>query len=297
MRPEGGGNRRIAAIGNGMLVSPPFPRTSDSERYSHMKDFNGKTALITGASVGIGESFARRLAVEKTNLILVARRENSLRRIGDDLAKQYGIKVEVIPMDLSRPDAAQKLFAETERRKLAVDLLINNAGFGIGGRFLDASLDRNLEMLQVNITSLVALTHLYLPGMIARGGGAVVNVASTAAFQAVPYLGAYAATKAFVLSFSEALWEEYRDKNVTVMALCPGATATEFFEVAGVEDRMTQKLAQTPEEVVETAMQGLRGKRSFIVSGFVNSLSATAAQLMPREVVTRIAGSIFRPKE
>ncbi|MBX7222738.1 MAG: SDR family oxidoreductase [Blastocatellia bacterium] len=257
-------------------------------------NWNGKTALITGASVGIGECFARYLAKEQANLILVARRKEKMEQLAAELAQKHGIKVEVIAADLGKPDAAKQLFAETERRKLQVDLLINNAGFGIGGAFLDESLDRNLEMIQLNITTLVALTHLYLKPMVARKNGAIINVASTAAFQPVPFLGAYSASKAFVLSFSEALWEEYREHNVTVMALCPGTTSTEFFEVAKVKERT---VAQTPEEVVENAFRGLRGKRSHIISGFMNYLMAQSNRLAPRQLATMIAGSLFRPKK
>jgi short-subunit dehydrogenase len=261
--------------------------------------WSGKTVLITGASVGIGECFARRFAKEKANLILVARRKEKMEAIAADIAKAYGVTVDVIAKDLGKPEAAGELFAETEELGLKVDVLINNAGFGIGGEFVESSLERNLEMLQLNITTLVELTHRYLPGMIQRKSGAVINVASTAAFQAVPYLGAYAATKAFVLSFSEAVWDECRDKGVHVMALCPGATATEFFDVAQVAEGTTTNMlrnAQTPEQVVETAMQGLRSKNSVVVSGFINSLMSMSSRLVPRDIATRIAGSMMKGK-
>lgn len=262
-------------------------------------NWSGKTVLITGASVGIGESFARRFAKEKANLILVARRKEKMEAIAADIAKAYGVTVDVIAKDLGKPEAAGELFEETEELGLKVDVLINNAGFGIGGTFADSALDRNLEMLQLNITTLVELTHRYLPGMIQRKSGAVINVASTAAFQAVPYLGAYAATKAFVLSFSEAVWDECRDKGVHVMALCPGATATEFFDVAQVGEGATTNMlrnAQTPEQVVETAMQGLSGRNSVVVSGFVNSLMSVSSRFVPRSLATRIAGSMMKGK-
>jgi uncharacterized protein len=259
--------------------------------------WNGKTVLITGASVGIGETFARRFAREGANLVLTARREEKMRALADELARQYGVTVAVVAKDLSAPTAAAEVFAETERRGLQIDGLINNAGFGIGGLFADSSLERNLEMLHLNVTTLTELTHRYLPGMLRRGSGAIVNVASTAAFQAVPYLGAYAATKAYVLSFSEALHEECRARGVLVMALCPGATATEFFDVAQLPGDATTNMArnaQTPEEVVEAAFQGLRERRSYIVSGFVNYFLAQSSRLLPRELVTRIAGSFIK---
>ncbi|MBI4749874.1 MAG: SDR family oxidoreductase [Acidobacteria bacterium] len=259
-----------------------------------MDSFQGKTVLLTGASVGIGKCFAEQLAEKKANLILVARREDKMRVLADELTRRHGIKVDVIAKDLSQPAAAKELFDETTRRGWQVDILINNAGFGIGGAFLDTTLERNLEMIQLNITTLMELTYRYLPGMVERKGGAVINVASTASFQAVPYLGTYSATKAFVLSFSEALWEEYRHHNVTVMALCPGTTATEFFDVAGVKERTAM---QTPDDVVRTALRGLKAKRSHIISGMTNYLMAQSNRLVPREIGTRIAGSLFRPEK
>ncbi|WP_058868128.1 SDR family oxidoreductase [Chloracidobacterium thermophilum] len=264
-----------------------------------METWAGKTVLITGASVGIGEAFARRFAREKTNLMLVARREDKLQRLAAELAKQHSITVDVLAKDLSLPEAAGEVFEETERLNLQVDGLINNAGFGIGGRFVETDLKRNLEMLQLNIVTLTELTHRYLPGMLARRRGVVVNVASTAAFQAVPYLGAYAATKAYVLSFSEALHEECRDQGVLVMALCPGATATEFFDTAQVAEGTARDMlrrAQTPEEVVEAAFAGIRRRSSSVVSGLANSLLSQATRFVPRDIAARIAGNIMKAR-
>lgn len=261
-----------------------------------MDSWEGRTVLITGASGGIGEAFARRFAAEKAGLILVARRKEKLASLAKELKREHGVSVTVIPRDLTAADAAQSLFDETTRRGLQVDVLINNAGFGIGGPFLDSALERNLEMIQLNVTTLVALTHLYLRGMVERRDGAIVNVASTAAFQPVPYMGAYAATKAFVLSFSQALWEECRRSHVTVMALCPGATSTGFFEVAGMDEKSFLSGSQASDEVVETALKGLREKRSHIVSGWINYALAESSRLAPRDLVTRVAGMMFRPK-
>lgn len=264
-----------------------------------MDNWAGKTVLITGASVGIGEAFARRFAQEKANLVLIARREDKLRRLAAELANHHGVTVDVVVKDLSRPEAPGEVFEETERLGVQVDGLINNAGFGIGGRFVETDLKRNLEMLQLNVVTLTELTHRYLPGMLARRQGVVVNVASTAAFQAVPYLGAYAATKAYVLSFSEALHEECRAEGVLVMALCPGATATEFFDTAQVAEgtaRYMLRRAQTPEEVVEAAFAGIRRRSSSIVSSFANALLSQATRFVPREVAARLAGSIMRAR-
>ncbi|OYT73960.1 MAG: short-chain dehydrogenase [Chloracidobacterium sp. CP2_5A] len=264
-----------------------------------METWAGKNILITGASVGIGEAFARRLAQEKANLVLVARREDKLRSLAAELAKQRGVTVDILAKDLSLPEAAGEVYAETERLGLRVDGLINNAGFGIGGRFAETDLKRNLEMLQLNIVTLTELTHRYLPGMLARRQGVVVNVASTAAFQAVPNLGAYAATKAYVLSFSEALHEECRGQGVLVMALCPGATATEFFNTANMAEGTARDMlrrAQTPEEVVEAALAGIRRRSSSVVSGFANALLSQATRLVPRDLAARIAGNIMRER-
>lgn len=260
-----------------------------------MDSFEGRTALVTGASGGIGEAFARRLATEGADLVLVARGKEKLQALAAALKKKHGIAVTVIPKDLTQSDAAQVLFEETNRRHLTVDVLVNNAGFGIGGPFLESKLERTLEMIQLNVSTLVALTRLYLPGMVERRGGAVVNVASTAAFQPTPYMGAaYGATKAFVLSFSEALWEECRTSGVTVMALCPGPTSTGFFDVAGMAEGSMPVGAQTPDEVVEVALQGLKAKRPSVISGWMNYALAQSSRLAPREIVARVTGLMFR---
>lgn len=262
-----------------------------------MDSFEGRRALVTGASGGIGEAFARRLAAEGADLVLVARSKDKLRALAAALKKAHRVAVAVIPSDLSRPGAAEALFHETEQRRLAVDLLVNNAGFGIGGPFLGSKLEKSLEMIQLNVSTLVALTRLYLPGMVERRGGAVVNVASTAAFQPTPYMGAvYGATKAFVLSFSEALWEECRRSHVTVMALCPGPTSTGFFDVAGMAEGSMPVGAQSADEVVEVALQGLKKQRPSVISGWMNYALAQSSRLAPREIVARATGLMFRPR-
>jgi short-subunit dehydrogenase len=178
---------------------------------------------------------------------------------------------------------------------MQVNTLINNAGFGSMGDFASLELERELEMIDLNIKSLVALTHYYIPPMRERKRGTIINVASTAAFQGVPGMTTYAATKAFVLSFSEALWVENRAFGVHVMALCPGVTETNFF-VAGKMDRPPMRAAQTPDEVVATALRGLRRGKSHIISGWANYLMAESERLAPRRLVTRIAGRAMRPK-
>ncbi len=198
--------------------------------------YRGKTALVTGASAGIGAEFARALAARGSDVILVARSQERLRALADELARDFGVRAEVIAADLTRADAARDLYAEAEVRGLTVDLLINNAGFGTHGPFETLAPARDHAEVMLNVAAVVDLTHLFLPAMLKRGDGAVINVASTASFQPVPYMAVYGATKAFVLSFSEALWAECRGRGVRVLALCPGTTATEFFDVVGTQD-------------------------------------------------------------
>jgi short-subunit dehydrogenase len=253
-----------------------------------------KSTLITGASSGIGEVFARRLAGRGENVVLVARSEEKLNALCNELGRAAaGVNCQTVALDLSAAGAAQQLFEETERRGLEVDTLINNAGFGSMGDFLSLDLERELNMIDLNVKSLVELTYLYLAPMRKRRHGAIINVASTAAFQPVPYMATYAATKAFVLSFTEALWDENREYNIRVMALCPGATETNFFEAAGVK-KPPFRVAETAEDVVGTALRGLDGGKGHIISGWINYVQTQAERLVPRSVVTRIAGAGMR---
>src|SRR5437867_242994 len=194
-----------------------------------------KTTLITGASSGIGEAFARKLAARGDNLLLVARSEDKLIALCNELGRSQNMRAQYVAMDLSKPDAAGELFEETRKRELEIDLLINNAGFGSMGDFAKLGPARELNMIDLNVRSLVELTHRFLQPMRERKGGAIINVASTAGFQGVPYMATYAATKAFVLSFSESLWEENRTFGIEVMALCPGVTETGFFEASRMQ--------------------------------------------------------------
>jgi short-subunit dehydrogenase len=252
-----------------------------------------KATLITGASSGIGEVFARRLAERKENVMLVARSEDKLNALCNELGRAHGINCQTVALDLSEAGAPRRLFEETERRGLEVDTLINNAGFGSMGDFLSLDLARELNMIDLNVKSLVELTYLYLAPMRERKRGAIINVASTAAFQPVPYMATYAATKAFVLSFTEALWDENRAYNIRVMALCPGATETNFFNAAGVR-KPPFRIAGTPEDAVGTALRGLDRGKGHIISGWLNYVQTQAERLVPRSVVTRIAGKGMR---
>jgi short-subunit dehydrogenase len=250
--------------------------------------------LITGASSGIGEAFARRLAAQGENLLLVARSEDKLANICNELGRAANIAAQYVALDLSESDAPQKLFDETERRGLSVETLINNAGFGSMGEFASLDLERELNMIDLNVRSLVALTHLYLAPMRARRRGAIINVASTAGFQPVPFMTTYAATKAFVLSFSDALWEENRPYGIKVMALCPGVTDTNFFAAAGAE-RPPMHMAQTTDQVVDTALRGLKRGRGHIISGWGNYLITESERLVPRSMIARMVGRAMRP--
>lgn len=253
------------------------------------------TTLITGASSGIGAAFARKLAARGRNVFLVARSEDKLIALCNELGRLTGIRAQYLALDLQQPDAGAQLLEETNKRGLEVEMLINNAGVGSMGEFVKLDLNRELEMIQLNVRSLVDLTHRFLGPMRERQRGTIINVASTAAFQAVPYMATYAATKAFVLSFSEALWEENRLHGIHVMALCPGVTETNFFQAAGI-DRPPMRTIETPEEVVETALRALARRKSTVISGWSNFLVVETERLVPRSVVTKIAGKALRSR-
>ena len=253
------------------------------------------TTLITGASSGIGAAFARKLAARGRNVLLVARSEDKLIALCNELGRLTSIRAQYVALDLQQPDAAAQLFEETKKRELEIDMLINNAGFGSMGDFVKLDLDRELEMIQLNVRAVVAVTHRFLGPMRERKGGTIINVASTASFQAVPYMATYAATKAFVLSFSEAIGEENRLHGIHVMALCPGVTETKFFEAAKI-DRPPMRTIQTPEEVVDTALRGLARQKSVVISGWTNWITVEAERIAPRSVVTKVAARVLRSR-
>src|SRR6476620_97869 len=254
------------------------------------------TTLITGASSGIGEVFARKLAARGRNVLLVARSEEKLVTLCNELGRSNRIRAQYVALDLSKPESAEQLFDEAGKRGLTVELLINNAGFGSMGEFGNLDLARELNMIDLNIKSLVELTHRFLQPMIERRQGAIINVASTAAFQPVPFMATYAATKAFVLSFSEALWEENRAHGIKVLALCPGVTDTNFFEAARGH-KPPARVSQTPEEVVDTALRGLAQGKSHIISGWTNFLMTQSERFAPRSLITRVAGRMMRSQQ
>jgi short-subunit dehydrogenase len=254
------------------------------------------TTLITGASSGIGEVFARKLAARGRNVLLVARSEEKLITLCNELGRSSSIRAQYVALDLSRPESPANLFEEATKRGLSVDMLINNAGFGSMGEFGKLDLARELNMIDLNIKSLVELTYRFLPPMIERRQGTIINVASTAAFQPVPFMATYAATKAFVLSFSEALWEENRPHGIKVIALCPGVTDTNFFEAAHGH-KPPARVAQTPEEVVDTALRGVERSKSHIISGWTNFLMTQSERFVPRSLVIRLAGRMMRGQQ
>ena len=253
------------------------------------------TTLITGASSGIGAAFARKLAARGRNVFLVSRSEDALITLCNELGRIGGIRAQYLACDISKPDSPNKLFEETRKRGLEIDMLINNAGFGSMEGFDRLDLNRELDMIDLNVKSLVALTHYFLKPMRKRRQGTIINVASTAGFQAVPFMATYAATKAFVLSFSEALWEENRLHGVHVMALCPGVTETNFFAASKME-RPPARSAQTPEEVVDAALRGLKRKKPVVVSGWLNLAMVETERFVPRAWVSRVAGKALRPR-
>lgn len=252
-------------------------------------DFTNKTALITGASSGIGAAFARELAAKGSNLVLVARRLDRLEDLGSELTKRHGVKVLVVALDLTAESAIPTLETEIKNQGLKIDLLINNAGFGTSGEFETEDLARVFSEIDLNVKVLVGLTHSLIHGMLERREGAVINVASTAAFQPVPTMAVYGATKAFVLSFSEALWAEFEGRGVRVLALCPGGTETDFFEIAG--SKGTGAKRQTPAAVAEFAISALSTKnvKPSLVSGTRNKVLSFIPRLVSRRLMTKLS--------
>jgi hypothetical protein len=251
-------------------------------------------ALVTGASSGIGAAFARALRARGERLVLVARRAERLDRLVEELGGE-GL-ANAIPLDLTKPDAGAHLEAELARRGLAVDLLVNNAGVGNGGAFHQEPLEKALAMLDVNARAMLELTRRFVPGMVARKRGRIINVVSTSAFQPIPYLAVYAATKAFALYFTEAIADELEGTGVRVQALCPGLTATEFQELAHTDRVLFNKTgAMTPEAVVAASLRALDGGRLTVVAGLSNRIVASVQGFLPRRLVRKVAGTLFRP--
>lgn len=258
-------------------------------------DWRGKWALVTGASAGIGVALAEELAAGGTNLVLTARRKDRLDALAQHLAGDYKIQTEVLSADLADPTAPEKILAFTRDKGIEIDLLINNAGFGRYGEFHSVPKERLLDMVQVNCSAVVHLTHLFVQGMVARRRGDILILASTASFQAVPYISTYAATKAFDLLFAEGLAEELKPYGIRVCALCPGSTESEFHVVAG-QDKFIHR-SETAQKVARTGLTALAAGKSYVISGLGNYLGAQGERLVPRRFVTRTAARMFKPKE
>lgn len=244
--------------------------------------------LITGASAGLGVAFARQLSARGARLVLVARRKERL----DALCAELG-NARAVGLDLVQPGATERLMADLAGHGEHVDCLVNNAGFGFSGPVARIEPDKQRDMVTLNCTVLTELARAVLPGMIERGRGGILNVASIAAFQAAPRFAVYSATKAYVLSFSEALHEEVAAKGVHVSCLCPGPVATEFFDAAGMTPRGAfEKMMMQADEVVRIGLQGLNRNQAVVVAGTVNKLGTVGSRLLPRALVRKIAGRI-----
>jgi hypothetical protein len=256
-----------------------------------------QTALITGASAGLGAELARLFARDAHDVILVARRRDKLDALAAELKAKHGVAAHVIAEDLTSPGAPARIAAEVRERGLDVDFLVNNAGFGTTGAFAELDVVRELEEIQVNVTALVHLTRIFLPAMITRKSGRVLNLGSTAGFQPGPFMAVYYATKAFVNSFTEALGFELRGTGVTATVSCPGATETEFAAVAGNEKTLLFKATapMTAAEVAEHAYRAMMRGEAMAVPGFKNKAGIQSLRVAPRSVVLALAAKLNRP--
>lgn len=252
--------------------------------------------LITGASSGIGAELARLLAAEQQTLVLVARRQEKLEALAAELKQKHGLTVHVLSADLEQPAAASRLLAQVTELGLSVDTLINNAGFGINAEFAEHTADRVTAMIQLNITALTELTHGVLPGMLQRQQGRIMNIASVAAFQPCPRFAEYGASKAYVLSFSEALAAEVASRGVKVTAVCPGATRTEFHSVAHNDGVFATRFMDTAEAVAAEGLRALNHGRRVVVTGPMNKPLPLLVRLTPRRLVVWLAGKTVTPR-
>jgi short-subunit dehydrogenase len=252
------------------------------------------TALITGASNGIGLELAKIHASKGGNLVLVARNKTKLDELKSELESQYKVTVYTIGKDLSAHNSAQEVYEETTKQNIRIDYLINNAGFGDFGMFVETEWNKELQMINLNITTLTQFTKLYIQDMVKRGSGKIMNVASTAAFQSGPTMAVYYATKAYVLSFSEAVDNEVRNKGVTVTTLCPGATESGFQEAAKMEESKLVKGRKLPssEEVAKYGYEAMMKGKTVAIHGMMNWILANSVRFMPRALVVKITRKI-----
>jgi len=255
-----------------------------------------KTALITGASSGIGYELSKVFAKNGYNLVLVARNSEKLNSISEEIGKQHDILIKVLPKDLSKTSAAQELYNELSAEGINIDVLVNNAGIGNNGKFTDTGIEEYMDLIQLNITSLTMLCSIFGKDMVKKGSGRILNVASTAAFQAGPYMSIYYASKAYVLLFSEGIKNELKGDGVSVTVLCPGATQTEFFKRS---DMIGTKLESSPlmmsaAKVAEIGFSGLMKGKTIVIPGLANKLMVFSGRFAPRGVVTAIASYLNR---
>jgi short-subunit dehydrogenase len=256
-----------------------------------------ETVLITGASSGIGLELAKCFASDKSNLVLVARSTAAMETLATELRREHKVEIYVISADLAQPESPQKIFNELQGRGIAVDVLVNNAGFGLHGGFVELPQARQLEIIQVNVAALVALTGLLLPGMVQRRRGGILNVGSVAGFVPGPHMAIYYASKAFVQSFSEALFEELRGTGVSVTNLCPGPTETNFSQTARTYQSRTAQISKmSAAEVAVAGHRAFRENRPICVPGAKNILLVLLIKLFPRSTVRRIIGRYNKPK-
>ncbi|GAA1458110.1 SDR family NAD(P)-dependent oxidoreductase [Williamsia maris] len=260
---------------------------------SERRRFVARRTLITGASSGIGEQFARALASRGSDLVLVARRADRLQKLADELTEKFGVHCAAVPFDLATDNPGENLRAQIHGD---IDLLVNNAGFATQGLFMDTEAADYRTEIAVDVLAVVDLTRAFLPAMIERGRGGIINVSSTTAFQPVPSLAVYSASKAFVLSFSQSLWFEARKHGITAFTLAPGPTRTEFFDIIG-DDASVVGSFQTPEQVVATGLRALDRRRPppHVVSGRRNSVAAHLAGLVPRRILIPALDRVMHP--
>jgi uncharacterized protein len=252
-----------------------------------------KTALITGASSGIGLELAKLFATDDYDLVLVARSEEKLNNLAEEINREYTVHCAVIATDLSFPRSPREIWEELDEKKIQVDVLVNNAGFGTHGKFAELDLERELNMIDLNVHALTELTGLFLPSMIEKGSGKILNVASTAAFQPGPLMATYFASKAFVLNFSEALANEVKGTGVTVTCLCPGATKTNFESTSGNSNLFAKTTLATAESVATEAYSALMKGKTTIITGWKNNVLIFLNRFAPRKVVTHVVRNMM----
>ncbi len=254
-----------------------------------MERYKDKTILITGASSGIGEEFAKRLDQLGANLILTARSEDKLLKLAATMNNAH-----VIAGDLSKKEFPEELYSKIKNKGIDIDILINNAGFGYSGKFLDTSMQNYEEMINLNICSLTHLTHLFLKDMVLNNKGGIINISSLASFQPIPYFSIYAATKAFVTSFTLSLYEEYREKNVRILGVCPGYTKTNFNKRAHMSSKPVAGYLMSSKEVVNESLKAYQKGKFIIINGKINRFAKLFTSLIPRKWSLKMASSIIR---